>query len=29
MKQQVRLDFLWAGCCMAGAVYFVFRGAPA
>ncbi|MHB1310706.1 MAG: DMT family protein [Gemmatimonadaceae bacterium] len=29
MKQQVRLDFLWAACCMAGAVYFVFRGSPA
>lgn len=29
MKQQVRLDFLWAACCMAGAVYFVFRGTPA
>jgi len=27
MRQQVRLDFLWAGCCMLGAVYFVFRGA--
>ena len=26
MKQPVRLDFVWAGCCLAGAVYFVFRG---
>ena len=31
MKQQPRLDFLWAGLCILGAVYFVFRshGAPA
>jgi uncharacterized protein (DUF486 family) len=28
MKQQPRLDFLWAALCMCGAVYFVFRGAP-
>jgi uncharacterized protein len=27
MKQPPRLDFLWAGLCMLGAVYFVFRGA--
>lgn len=26
MRQPVRLDFLWAGFCMCGAVYFVFRG---
>lgn len=26
MKQPVRLDFLWAGLCMVGAVYFIFRG---
>jgi len=26
MKQPVRLDFLWAALCMAGAVYFMFRG---
>lgn len=26
MKQPFRLDFLWAGCCMLGAVYFMFRG---
>lgn len=27
MKQQLRLDFLWAGLCLVGAVYFMFRGA--
>jgi uncharacterized protein len=26
MKEPVRLDFLWAGLCLCGAVYFVFRG---
>jgi len=26
LKQPMRLDFLWAGLCMVGAVYFVFRG---
>jgi len=26
MKQPMRLDFLWAGLCLLGAVYFVFRG---
>jgi uncharacterized protein (DUF486 family) len=26
MKQPVSLNFLWAGLCMVGAVYFVFRG---
>ena len=26
MKQPLRLDFVWAGLCMAGAVYFMFRG---
>ena len=26
MKQPLKLDFLWAGLCMVGAVYFVFRG---
>ena len=26
MKQPLRLDFLWAGLCMVGAVYFMFRG---
>jgi uncharacterized protein len=28
MKQPLRLDFLWAGLCLLGAVYFMFRGAP-
>ena len=27
MKQPVKLDFLWAGVCLMGAVYFIFRGA--
>jgi len=26
MKQPLRLDFLWAGFCLVGAVYFMFRG---
>jgi uncharacterized protein (DUF486 family) len=26
MKQPPRLDFAWAGLCMVGAVYFMFRG---
>ena len=26
MRQPVRLDFLWAGLCLMGAVYFTFRG---
>jgi uncharacterized protein (DUF486 family) len=25
MNQEVRLDFLWAGLCLLGAVYFMFR----
>src|SRR3954467_1015654 len=25
MKQEVKLDFLWAGLCLMGAVYFIFR----
>ena len=25
MKQPMKLDFLWAGLCLVGAVYFVFR----
>jgi uncharacterized protein (DUF486 family) len=25
LKQPVKLDFLWAGLCLCGAVYFVFR----
>jgi uncharacterized protein (DUF486 family) len=27
MKVPLKLDFLWAGFCLVGAVYFVFRGA--
>ena len=27
MQQPLKLDFLWAGLCMCGAVYFVFRSA--
>ncbi len=27
MKQPLKLDFLWAGLCLVGAVYFVFRAA--
>ena len=27
MKQPFRMDFVWAGCCLMGAVYFMFRGA--
>ena len=26
MKQPLKLDYLWAGLCLTGAVYFVFRG---
>ena len=26
MRQPISLDFLWAGLCMVGAVYFMFRG---
>jgi uncharacterized protein len=26
MKQPMKLDFVWAGLCLVGAVYFVFRG---
>ncbi len=29
MKQPLRWDFLWAGLCLCGAVYFLFRNAPA
>jgi uncharacterized protein (DUF486 family) len=25
MKEQMRLDFLWAGLCILGAVFFIFR----
>ena len=28
MKQPPRLDFLWAGLCIVGAVFFMFRGHP-
>jgi uncharacterized protein len=28
MKQPFRLDFVWAGLCLLGAVYFMFRQAP-
>jgi uncharacterized protein len=27
MKQPIKLDYLWAACCIMGAVYFVFRSA--
>ena len=26
LNQPLKLDFLWAGLCMVGAVYFIFRG---
>jgi uncharacterized protein (DUF486 family) len=26
MKQPIKLDYLWAGLCILGAVYFMFRG---
>ena len=26
MRQPIKLDFLWAGLCLVGAVYFMFRG---
>lgn len=29
MKQPIKLDFLWAGLCLLGAVYFMFRGPAA
>lgn len=25
MKESLKLDYLWAGCCLVGAVYFMFR----
>jgi len=25
MRQPIKLDFLWAGVCLMGAVYFIFR----
>ena len=27
MKQELQLDYLWAGLCLVGAAYFMFRGA--
>jgi len=27
LKQPIKLDYLWAGLCMAGAAYFIFRNA--
>lgn len=29
MKEPLKLDYLWAGLCILGAVYFIFRGSPA
>jgi uncharacterized protein (DUF486 family) len=29
MRQPLKLDYLWASLCIVGAVYFMFRGAPA
>jgi uncharacterized protein (DUF486 family) len=26
MRQPLRSDYLWAGCCLIGAAYFMFRG---
>ena len=26
MGQSLNLNYLWAGCCLAGAVFFIFRG---
>ena len=26
MKQPLKMDYLWAACCLIGAVYFMFRG---
>ena len=28
MNQPVRMDFFWAGLCLCGAVFFMFRGLP-
>lgn len=28
MKEPLKLDYLWAGLCILGAVYFIFRGQP-
>ena len=29
MREPLKLDYLWAGLCLVGAVYFMFRSAPA
>ena len=29
LREPVKLDYVWAGLCLCGAVYFVFRGGPA
>ena len=29
MKQPLKLDYLWAGLCIVGAVFFIFRGSAA
>lgn len=28
MKEKLQWNFLWAGCCLLGAVYFIFRETP-
>jgi hypothetical protein len=28
MKEPLRIDYLWAGLCLVGAAYFMFRGLP-
>jgi uncharacterized protein len=28
MRQPIKLDFLWAGLCLLGAVFFIFRSSP-
>jgi uncharacterized protein (DUF486 family) len=28
MRQPIKLDYLWAGLCILGAVYFIFRDSP-
>jgi len=29
MREPLKLDYLWAGLCLVGAVYFMFRSSPA
>ena len=29
MREPLKLDYLWAGLCLVGAAYFMFRGTPA